>query len=232
MLTLPDRAMKSTDIETEKTPEIPTQDDVEAAIKEVATAGREQQSGQFPEIPAAESDSVEDEDTRVPADSEISSLSHQELVDALTSAKEKISEMQDNFLRAKAEMENIRRRAQNEVVTARKYALEGFANEILLVNDSLDQAVQVTIDDDESEAVVNMNQGLALTLKQLETVLGKFSITEVEAGPGVKFDPDKHQAISMVASDEIESSHIINVMQKGFVLKDRLLRPAMVVVAS
>ncbi len=232
MLTLPDRAMKSTDIETEKTPEIPTQDDVEAAIKEVATAGREQQSGQFPENPAEESNSVEDEDTRVPADSEISSLSHQELVDALTSAKEKISEMQDNFLRAKAEMENIRRRAQNEVVTARKYALEGFANEILLVNDSLDQAVQVTIDDDESEAVVNMNQGLALTLKQLETVLGKFSITEVEAGPGVKFDPDKHQAISMVASDEIESSHIINVMQKGFVLKDRLLRPAMVVVAS
>ena len=155
-----------------------------------------------------------------------------ELAAALTTAREEISDMKDGFLRAKAEMENIRRRSQNEVVNARKYAVEGFAQELLNVKDSLDQAALVELDESESEAVVKMKEGLMLTLKQLETALGKFSVTEVEAAPGVKFNPEHHQAISMLPSEEIESNHIIDVMQKGFLLKDRLLRPAMVAVAS
>lgn len=163
---------------------------------------------------------------------DISDMSEAELADALMSANEQISEMKDGFLRAKAEMENIRRRSQKEVVSARKYAIDGFAQELLNVFDSLDQAAQVELAQDSDEAVVKMKEGLGLTLKQMEAVMNKFAVTEVEAGPGVKFNPEHHQAISMIESDQVDSNHIINVMQKGFLLKDRLLRPAMVVVAS
>lgn len=161
-----------------------------------------------------------------------SDMSQSELADALMSAKEQINEMKDGFLRAKAEMENIRRRSQKEVVSARKYAIEGFAQELLNVFDSLDQAAQVELAQDSDEAVAKMKEGLGLTLKQMEAVMNKFAVTEVEAGPGVKFNPEHHQAISMIESGQVDSNHIINVMQKGFLLKDRLLRPAMVVVAS
>lgn len=163
---------------------------------------------------------------------DIANLSATELADALMAARSQINEMKDGFLRAKAEMENIRRRSQNEVVSARKYAIEGFAQELLNVFDSLDQAAQVELHEGAGEAVEKMKEGLGLTLKQMESVMNKFAVTEVEAGPGVKFNPEQHQAISMVASDQVESNHIIDVMQKGFILKDRLLRPAMVVVAS
>ncbi len=77
-----------------------------------------------------------------------------------------------------------------------------------------------------------MKEGIGLTLKQFGIVLAKFAITEVEAGPGVRFDPQRHQAISMAPSDEVEDGHIVTVVQKGFLLKDRLLRAAMVVVAK
>lgn len=156
----------------------------------------------------------------------------EDLAAALVEARERIQEMKDGFLRAQAEMENVRRRSQKEIQAARKYAVEGFAQELLPVKDSLDQATQVEFEATVGESVTRMKEGLELTLKQLETVLAKFSVVEVEAGPGVKFNPEHHQAVSMVASDDIPSEHIISVMQKGFLLKDRLLRPAMVVVAS
>ena len=163
---------------------------------------------------------------------EAESSEEDQLPSELEAARAEVEELKDNALRVRAEMENIRRRAQNEVVSARKFAIEGFAQELLNVKDSLDQAALVELSDNESEAVVKMQEGLALTLKQLDSVLGKFSVNEVEAGEGVKFDPELHQAISMVASDTVDSDHIISVMQKGFTLKERLLRPAMVVVAS
>ncbi len=155
-----------------------------------------------------------------------------DLAAALVEAREQLQEMKDGFLRAQAEMENVRRRSQKEIQAARKYAIEVFAQELLPVKDSMEQATQVELDEAVGEAVTRMKEGLELTLKQLETVLSKFSVVEVEAGPGVKFNPDHHQAVSMVASEDIPPDHIISVMQKGFLLKDRLLRPAMVVVAS
>jgi molecular chaperone GrpE len=151
--------------------------------------------------------------------------------EALAEALERIREMEEGHLRAQAEVENIRRRSQKEIVSARKYAIEAFARELLSVKDSLDQAAQVELGDNESEAVVKMQEGLELTARQLGAVLARFDVVEVEAGPGVRFDPDRHQAISMLDSGEVPSDHIIDVMQKGFLLKDRLLRPAMVVVA-
>ncbi|MDE0097400.1 MAG: nucleotide exchange factor GrpE [Gammaproteobacteria bacterium] len=170
-------------------------------------------------------DTPEDTPADTPQDDE-------DLAAALVEAREQVQEMKDGFLRAQAEMENVRRRSQKEIQAARKYAIEVFAQELLPVKDSMEQATQVELDDAVGEAVTRMKEGLELTLKQLETVLAKFSVVEVEAGPGVKFNPDHHQAVSMVASEDIPPDHIISVMQKGFLLKDRLLRPAMVVVAN
>lgn len=166
---------------------------------------------------------------------DLSALTQEQLINQLLAAQEQLDElgeMKDGFLRAKAEMENIRRRSQNEIISARKFAIESFAQELLTVKDSLDHAALVELGDAESTAVVTMKEGLQLTLKQLETAFGKFSVEQVEAIPGVKFNPEQHQAISMAPSEEVESNHIIEVMQKGFLLRDRLLRPAMVVVAS
>ena len=117
-------------------------------------------------------------------------------------------------------------------MAARKYAIEGFAQELLGVRDSLDRASSVAFDEGAGEAVEKMKEGLGLTLKQLDIAMARFAVVEVEAGPGVRFDPERHQAISTTPSAEIEADHIVSVVQKGFLLKERLLRPAMVVVAS
>jgi len=158
--------------------------------------------------------------------------SREDLIGKLVSAHNQIEEMKNGYVRAKADVENIRRRSQNEIVAARKYALEKFAQELLGVLDSLDQASKVEMDGASSEPVLRMKEGLELTLKQFATAMEKFGITAVEAAPGVKFDPDLHQAISMAPTDEVEPDHILSVMQQGFLLKDRLLRPAMVVIAQ
>lgn len=162
--------------------------------------------------------------------------SKKDLIEKLIAAHSQIDELKDDYIRVKAEMENIRRRSQNEMVSARKYAIEGFAQELLIVVDSLEQAARVEMDMPNGEAAnsmtENMKKGLELTLKQFDTVMEKFGVIAVEAESGVKFNPEVHQAISVIASDEVEPEHIVNVMQKGFSLKDRLLRPAMVVIAK
>jgi len=206
---------------------------------EVAEADSGENREDFAKDGELEADASSEQDDTSQADNDddneeadLRQLSSQELIEKLDQANQRINEMQDGFLRAKADVENIRRRSQNEIVSARKFAIEGFAQELLSVKDSLDQAAKVELDESQGEAVTRMKEGLELTLKQFDTVLGKFSVTEVEAAPGVKFNPEIHQAISMIPGGEVEPEHIVDVMQKGFMLKDRLLRPAMVVVAQ
>jgi len=158
--------------------------------------------------------------------------SWEELVEKLVNANIEIKELKDGFVRSRADVENIQRRSHNEIVTARKFAIEGFAQELLTVLDSLDQASRVELEESNSVAVEKMKEGLELTLKQMEKVMEKFGVAGVEAQSGTKFDPEVHQAISMIDGGEIESGHVVSVMQKGFTLKDRLLRPAMVAIAS
>lgn len=159
-----------------------------------------------------------------------------ELLEKLVLAQGQIDKLKEDYIRAKADVENIRRRSQNEIISARKYAIDGFAHELLSVADSLDQATRVEIDapaeGTNAETLIKMKEGLELTLKQFNKVMEKFGVTVVEAAPGVKFNPEIHQAISVLASDKIAPEHILEVMQKGFFLKDRLLRPAMVVIAK
>ncbi len=180
----------------------------------------------------SESDSVEEAQTGDSFESGLEGASREEIIGMLNDRNSEIDEMKDGYIRAKAEVENVRRRSQKEIVSARKYAIEGFAQELLSVIDSLDQASKVEMDESSGEAVVKMKEGLELTRKQLKNAMEKFGVSEVEAAPGVKFDPAVHQAISMVESREIEPEHILDVMQTGFTLKDRLLRPAMVVIAK
>ncbi|HSD97696.1 MAG TPA: nucleotide exchange factor GrpE [Sulfuricaulis sp.] len=148
----------------------------------------------------------------------------------LEQARTEAGENLDRFLRAKAEAENIRRRAEADVTAAHKYALDRFAAEIISVRDSLDLARMVELPKDTSPAVRKMHEGLDLTLKLMDSVFQKFGVTLLDP-KGQKFDPERHQAISMVDSVEVPPNHVVNVVQKGYLLNDRLLRPAMVVVA-
>lgn len=134
-------------------------------------------------------------------------------------------EHHDAWLRAKADGENIRKRAQTDVDNARKFAVEGFAGELLAVKDSLEAALKT-----ENAAADNLRNGVELTLRQLVSVFQKFNIVEIDP-LGEKFDPHKHQAISMVPSDAAPNT-VVTVLQKGYALHERILRPALVMVAK
>jgi molecular chaperone GrpE len=149
----------------------------------------------------------------------------------LEEVRAQATENLDKFLRAKAETDNVRRRAENDVAAAHKYAVDRFASEIVAVRDSLDLARAVDLSVDNAEAVAKMREGLELTLKLLDDVFRKFGITVLDPA-GEKFDPTRHQAISMVGSVEVPAGNVVTVVQKGYLLHDRVLRPAMVVVAK
>ena len=136
-----------------------------------------------------------------------------------------LAEAKASVLYVKAEGENIRRRAMDDIEKARKFALEKFSNELLSVKDSLDAALLI-----EATDVQSYKDGVELTAKQLASVFDKFNIAEVNPA-GEKFDPNKHQAISMLESDQ-EPNTVLNVLQKGYTLNDRVLRPALVMVAK
>lgn len=133
------------------------------------------------------------------------------------------------MLRAHAEIENIRRRTEQDVEKAHKFALERFSNELLPVLDNLERAIDAA--DHESEESKAMLEGLDLTLKTFVNAIGKFGI-EVVADANVPFNPEVHQAMTMIDSPEHQSGQVINVMQKGYTLNNRLLRPAMVIVSK
>jgi len=148
-----------------------------------------------------------------------------ELEAQLATATEEAGRARDEWLRAKAESENIRRRGQEDVAKAHRYGLESFANALLAVKDSVDAALTV-----ENTSIEAFKEGVELTAKQLESVFQKFAISEV-VPQGEKFDPNRHQAISQVEAPDAEPGTVVNVLQKGYLLNDRVLRPALVVVA-
>jgi molecular chaperone GrpE len=144
---------------------------------------------------------------------------------ALAEVQAKLAEMQENFLRAKAETENVRRRAQEDVEKTHKFAIERFAEHLLPVIDSLEAAATDTSGD-----LVKVREGIDLTLRQLTSALEKGRVAVINP-IGEKFDPHRHQAISMVPSEQ-ESNTVVAVLQKGFLIADRVLRPALVTVSA
>ena len=137
--------------------------------------------------------------------------------------------VRDAQLRAQAEIENIRRRAEMDVEKAHKFALEKFVNELLPVIDSLERALEVA--DKENTELASMIEGIELTLKSLLGAVRKFGV-EVVGETNVPFNPDVHQAMSMMESEEVAPNHVLMVMQRGYTLNGRLLRPAMVAVSK
>ena len=151
-----------------------------------------------------------------------------ELEKALAASEAKFNEQQDSVLRARAEMENARRRAEAEVDKARKFALERFAGELLDVIDNLERAVMVA--DTENEALKPMLEGVEMTLKSFVSTIEKFGMTPIDP-QGEAFNPELHQAMSMQESTDFAPNTVMAVMQKGYELNGRLLRPAMVMVS-
>jgi len=146
------------------------------------------------------------------------------LEELLKAAELQAAEHHDAWLRAKAETENVRRRAAEDVDRARKFAIENFASELLAVKDSLEAALA-----DPAPSVDTLKSGVELTLKQLAAAFAKFNLVEI-APQGEKFDPHLHQAIQMVDSDQ-PANTVVTVLQKGYRLHDRILRPALVMVS-
>jgi len=148
------------------------------------------------------------------------------LEDKLAAAEAKAAEMQDAFLRARAEGENIRRRAQEDIAKAHKFAIEGFAESLLAVKDSLEMALKI-----ENASLESLKEGVDMTLKQLSSAFEKNKLQEVSPQTGEKLDPMKHQAVSAVPAEQ-EANTVVAVLQKGYMISDRLLRPALVTVAQ
>ncbi|ENY3836611.1 nucleotide exchange factor GrpE [Vibrio vulnificus] len=152
-----------------------------------------------------------------------------ELEAALLASEARVKEQQDSVLRAKAEVENMRRRTEQEIDKARKYALNRFAEELLPVIDNLERAIQAA--DAESEAVKPLLEGVELTHKTFVDVVSKFGLKEINP-EGLPFNPEWHQAMSIQESPDHESNTVMFVMQKGYELNGRVIRPAMVMVAK
>jgi molecular chaperone GrpE len=153
----------------------------------------------------------------------------QSLEDVVAQLSEDVVEARDAALRAQADAQNVKRRAEQDVEKARKFALERFCSELLPVADNLERALEAAAGDD--EVVKPIAEGIELTLKSFQDAMKKFNIEAVDP-QGEPFDPQLHQAMSMVENGEVEPNTVIAVMQKGYTLNGRLVRPAMVMVSK
>lgn len=138
----------------------------------------------------------------------------------------KHAEVADAYLRAKAEAENTRRRAEDEISKARKFAVEGFAENLLPVKDSLEAAIALP-----NATPEQLLEGVHATLRQLSSALERNRVIEINPAAGAKFDPHQHQAISVVPAAQ-EANTVVAVLQKGYLISDRVLRPALVTVSA
>jgi len=144
----------------------------------------------------------------------------------LATLKAQNTDLADQFLRAKAEAENARRRAEDEIAKARKFAVEGFAESLLAVADSLEAGLAV-----QEATSAQLREGTEATLKQLMSALERNKVVQIAPAPASRFDPHQHQAISMVPAEQ-EANTVVTVLQKGYLIADRVLRPALVTVAA
>ena len=156
-------------------------------------------------------------------------LSHEQLLLTLQDAKAKADQHWNQLLLARAELENNRRRNEREVENAHKYALEKFVRELLPVKDSLELGMAAALG--EGTELEKLREGMELTLKMLAGAMEKFGVSEVDP-KGEKFNPERHQAMAVQETPKAEPNTVLTVYQKGYLLNDRLIRPAMVVVSS
>ncbi|MGL5948653.1 MAG: nucleotide exchange factor GrpE [Aeromonas sp.] len=176
-------------------------------------------------IDANPTESVQDVDSEMTAEA----ARIAELEAALEAAQAQVTTERDRAVRAVAEGENVRRRAAQDVEKANKFALEKFANEMLPVIDNLERAIELA--DKENETLKPMIEGVELTLKSMQSGVAKFGLVALDP-TGQPFDPNAHQAMSMVPNADMAPNTVIAVMQKGYALNGRVIRPAMVMVST
>jgi molecular chaperone GrpE len=165
--------------------------------------------------------------SEAPAQTEAQSLDPlQQLRADLAAAQAQLAEQKDQVLRAHAEMENVRRRAQEEVSKARKFGIESFAEGLVPVKDSLEAALAQT-----EQSAQDMRAGIEMTLKQLVTAFERNHLKEIAPAAGTKFDPHQHQAIATIPAEQ-EPNTVVQTLQKGYLIAERVLRPALVTVSS
>ena len=200
-------------------------------MKNKEEVSEEEKSTEQQKSESIDDDSVKDDPQSEVVESEESlEKSEEEIaVDPLSELEVQLEEMRDQVLRHQAEVQNVKRRAEQDVEKARKYALERFCNELLPVVDSLEMAIlSEPPDQEDSESIL---KGVKLTLKMFVDTLAKFNLEQMNP-EGEPFDPKLHQAVSMVENDEVEPNTVLSVMQRGYILSGRLIRPAMVVVSK
>ena len=144
----------------------------------------------------------------------------------LAALKAKSADLADQFLRAKADAENARRRAEEDIAKARKFSLESFAESLLPVADSLEAGLAI-----QDGSTAQIREGAEATLRQLKSALERNKVVEIAPAAGTKFDPHQHQAISVVPAEQ-EANTVVSVLQKGYLISDRVLRPALVTVTA
>lgn len=189
---------------------------------------------QSPEVPeeaveAAETEQPAGDEAAVEAELAEPAAEGEDVAALLEDARAKADEHWDLVLRTQAELENLKRRQERELENAHKYALEKFVGEIVGVWDSLELGHQAA--QDESADVAKLREGTELTLKQLESVMGKFNVEQLNP-EGEPFNPDFHQAMSMQPRDDVPPNTVVAVIQRGYTLNGRLVRPALVMVSS
>ena len=164
-------------------------------------------------------------DTASPAANDGNALSAAQAQLADLEARNK--ELSEQFLRAQADMQNTRRRAEDEIAKARKFAVENFAESMLAVVDSLEAGLA-----HKDATIQQVHEGAQVTLRQLKTALERNKVVEINPPAGTRFDPHQHQAISVVPGSAQEPNTVVSVLQKGYLIADRVLRPALVTVAA
>ena len=178
-----------------------------------------------PPADAADTDAVRPEEAEAAAAAnEADALAA--LTNEVSTLKAQNADLAEQFLRAKAEAENTRRRAEEETAKARKFAVESFAESLLAVADSLEAGLAI-----QEASREQLREGSEATLKQLRSALERHKVIAIEPAGGARFDPHQHQAISMVPADQ-EPNTVVAVLQKGYLIADRVLRPALVTVAA
>ncbi len=185
----------------------------------------EQQQQEKFEEQAIEGELVNEPEATLEAEASDSTV--EQLREALLAAEQKAEENWNEVLRARAEMENLRKRSVRDVENAHKFGQEKLINELLPVKDSLVLGIEAAAT---ATDIQSLRDGMDMTYKMLQTALGKMGLEEVNP-EGEKFNPEFHQAMTMVDSDDVEPGTVLNVLQKGYTLNDRLVRPAMVIVA-
>lgn len=170
----------------------------------------------YPQAPAPETAA----DTPIAPEARIAELEAQ-----LAAATAEAARLDEDFLRAKAETDNTRRRAAEDVAKAHKFSVESFATSLLAVRDSLEAALAV-----DSPSIESLREGVELTLRQLDAAFERAGVVQVDPA-GEKFDPHRHEAMGQAASDQAPNT-VVNVLRKGYLLNDRVIRPALVMVAA